>query len=94
MEFGGSPVGQVRYDLDNDKWLISFYIDEPFRGLGLGKTILKKTMFLQNKKHFIAFVKEDNLASNKTFISLNFKLILLKKIKERIFSEYHYELND
>lgn len=69
------PLGQIRFDNSEQGWIISFLIDENFRGLGLGLEIVKKGIGAACKNKFIAYVKENNISSNKIFEKLNFKNI-------------------
>ena len=69
----GHPVGQVRLDYVNNKWLIDYSIDKYFRGLGLGKKTINQTIGTIDKGSFLAKVKSNNQASIKTFKSLGFK---------------------
>lgn len=66
------PLGQIRFDKINEGWLINFLIDENFRGLGLGYSIVKMGMEQVKGNKFIAYVKKDNLPSNKIFRKLLF----------------------
>jgi len=90
-EFDGKPVGQVRYDLNGDHWLIDYFIEEQYRGLGLGKAILQKTMQLNNMKKLKAIVKQENLASEKAFLSLGFLRVGQFENNNALFFEYEYE---
>ena len=69
----GNPVGQVRLDYLDKKWLIDYSIDQFFRGLGLGKKIISKAINMIDKGTFMAKVKHKNQASIKTFLNLGFK---------------------
>lgn len=69
------PLGQIRFDFSVEGWIISFLIDENFRGLGLGLEIVKRGIEVSNKEAYIAYVKENNFSSNKIFEKLNFNII-------------------
>ena len=71
----GHPVGQVRLDYINEKWLIDFSVDKFFRGLGLGKNMLMQIISLFKKGTFVANVINHNYASIEIFKSLTFKMI-------------------
>lgn len=71
----GHPVGQVRLDYLDKKWLIDYSIDQFFRGLGLGKKIISKAINMIDKGTFMAMVKHKNQASIKTFLNSGFKNI-------------------
>lgn len=71
-------VGVIRFDKKDTKFLISYSIDKYYRGRGLGKIILeegfKKISLISRSPHFIAQVKQGNIASEKIFNQLGFKL--------------------
>ena len=76
------PIGQVRFEFDNGKWVINYSIDKDFRGKGLGKHIISKSveeLRRHSNQPIIAFVKESNLPSIKVFEKLNFKLDEVRK---------------
>lgn len=88
----GSPLGQVRFDRYNEQWEIDYSIDINYRNLGLGKIILEKGIKKFKNASFIARVKNDNIASKKTFELLGFKKIKNKNgsllyIKEKTFNK-------
>lgn len=77
-----NPLGQVRFDKQNNLAVIDYSIDENYRGKGLGRKMLYMAMgnYLKlldkDKKNIIfsARVKENNIASKKIFQQLGFKL--------------------
>ncbi|MDB4727952.1 UDP-2,4-diacetamido-2,4,6-trideoxy-beta-L-altropyranose hydrolase [Saprospiraceae bacterium] len=77
LEYKGQPVGQIRFDIQNNT-VLSFSVDPNARGKGFG-TYLLETGIKQLKKdtHFtkpiIGYVKEGNIASNKSFTKLGFQ---------------------
>lgn len=82
FESDNTPCGQVRLDLiDLDSYQISYSVAKDFRGLGLGKVILKIALDECRKNHlndckFIAHVTRNNFASIKTLESIGFQLDL------------------
>jgi UDP-2,4-diacetamido-2,4,6-trideoxy-beta-L-altropyranose hydrolase len=77
----GSPLGQVRFDLDVSvkEALIDISIDSRMRGKGLGVKVLFKAMercasVIPDLK-FVAEVREENLASQKLFKRMNFNQV-------------------
>lgn len=66
------PIGQIRLDIMNDHVLISFLIDEVFRGMGFGKAIVEMGMKEFGKARFHAEVKENNIPSLKVFRGLGY----------------------
>lgn len=81
----GALIAYVRFDysdflLNKKENIITIHLHKDFRGKGLGKKILNEvlTLFLNNNdstKTIIAFIREENIASQKTFSSLGFSLI-------------------
>jgi len=77
FEYGQIPIGQVRIQInDQEKGLINYSIDKKFRGLGLGKILIRdatqKIQDLRGKIVLVAKVKPENISSNKIFSSLGF----------------------
>ncbi|MCK5348703.1 MAG: GNAT family N-acetyltransferase, partial [Desulfobacula sp.] len=73
----GDPIGQIRFDRKDDLFEISYSLDKKFRGLGLGKTLLKiglKT--IQTKIHepvmMQGSIKNDNVSSKISFENCGF----------------------
>ncbi len=66
-----------------DEFIISIYINQIFRGRGLGKNFLKillKEIFLFKRyKKIIAKIKFQNIASLKIFLDNDFKIINYEK---------------
>jgi UDP-2,4-diacetamido-2,4,6-trideoxy-beta-L-altropyranose hydrolase len=71
------PIGQVRFDKENNISEIDYSIGKNFRGKGYGEIILKdaiKEYFHQfPKDKIIAKAKVSNIASNRVFEKLGFK---------------------
>ena len=71
-------VGQVRIESKENEAIIGISIDSKFRGMGLAKEMLIESSafylksYPQNK--IFAFVKKDNFASYKSFLSAGYKL--------------------
>ena len=71
-------IGQARYDkLDNMSAEVNIALDSNYRGKGLGKEILSKSLKLAITqlaiKHIFAQVKADNVISQKLFLSCGFE---------------------
>lgn len=65
------PVGQIRFDRENDYWKLSYSIAREYRGQGLGTELVK--LGLEEVRGKVkAWVKKDNPASLKVFDSLGF----------------------
>ncbi len=76
-----NPLGQVRFDIEDDFGLIDYSVDEKHRGRGVGKLMLSSAIkrFLEDKrvascKYLKAWVKEQNIPSIKVFKKLGFQL--------------------
>jgi RimJ/RimL family protein N-acetyltransferase len=93
LEINGTPAGQVRYELNNNFWVIDYSIEINFRGLGYGKFLIKNTLELLKSFPIMALVKADNLASIKIFEALNFRQTEVKIINNQKFIIYIYESN-
>lgn len=77
LEIGDLSIGQVRFDLRDDSWHIDYSIDSKFRGLGLGKRIIKmglKEMNSRPVKKYVAEVRDFNKTSQRIFESIGFTL--------------------
>ncbi|MEY5049361.1 MAG: hypothetical protein RLZZ175_2720 [Bacteroidota bacterium] len=87
-------VGQVRFDKnENNNFIIDYSICAPYRGLGLGFILLKKSINqLKNYKlqhaKLVAEVKLDNFSSNKTMLNLGFEL----QATTDLINQYTYDI--
>ncbi|MFT6359121.1 MAG: UDP-2,4-diacetamido-2,4,6-trideoxy-beta-L-altropyranose hydrolase [Saprospiraceae bacterium] len=77
LEFKGIPVGQIRFDLE-EQTVLSYSVASKFRGRGFGTYLLEKGIERIQKdseltQPIIGYVKKENIASNKTFTRLGFK---------------------
>ncbi len=73
----GDPIGQIRFDKTDKILKISYALDKLFRGLGLGKTLLKSGIqTIQAKIHkpviLQGAVKKNNIASKTSFKNSGF----------------------
>ena len=71
-------IGQVRFQITQDKAIISISISESFRGKKLALPLIEDTIQLLfknriNIKQIIAFIKPDNPVSLKLFLNAGFK---------------------
>ncbi|MFA6081577.1 MAG: UDP-2,4-diacetamido-2,4,6-trideoxy-beta-L-altropyranose hydrolase [Patescibacteria group bacterium] len=87
-------VGQVRFKIWGNLAVISVSISNNFRGLGLGKHILMKSLIkLKHTHNFIkkinAVVKKSNKISQAFFLNNNFKIKQIKK--DTILYTYNYD---
>ena len=77
-------LGQIRIDLVDAYWNIDYSIDNEFRGIGLGKEMVKLLLKMYGFYNFKATVKKENLASIKIFQNLGFKQI------QTLSDDYYY----
>ena len=77
-------LGQIRIDLVDNYWNIDYSIDFKFRGIGLGKELIKLILKMYEIYNFKATVKKENLASIKVFQNLGFKQI------QTLSDDYYY----
>ncbi|HHD63607.1 MAG TPA: UDP-2,4-diacetamido-2,4,6-trideoxy-beta-L-altropyranose hydrolase [Desulfobulbaceae bacterium] len=69
------PVGQVRFEKEDDGYLISYSIGRQYRGHSLGCRVLDisiKALKSEQPLSLIAEVKEENIASSRIFEKLGF----------------------
>ena len=79
FEKNANPIGQVRFDIENNVALIDYSIDKNYRGKGYGKKILIKAIdYLfrdyEKVKSIQGKVKLSNFASARVFQNLNFQI--------------------
>lgn len=70
------PIGQVRFERENDAWEMDYSLAPEFRKRGLGKVLLKAGLCAFRREHqgviVLGRVKKENISSRKIFESLNF----------------------
>ena len=76
LEYKGQAVGQIRFAI-NGVALLSYSVDRSFRGRSLGKYLLKGGLAqlqldTDSAINIVGYVKEENIASNRTLTSLGF----------------------
>lgn len=73
----GVAAGQVRIDVGNDETVIGISVDKNYRGKGLAVQMLKQACnhYLKTHPHqtIVAYIKESNIASYKSFELAGFK---------------------
>lgn len=67
-------VGQLRVNFDQGEWQIGYSLDPNFRGLGLGKEIVRLALAEIPNAVFKAQVRKKNVSSSRVFQSLGFTL--------------------
>ena len=60
-------IGQTRIDKKNDENIISISISKDFRGNGLSTKIIKECSDKTKFNEIVAYIKKDNIASQKAF---------------------------
>lgn len=86
-------IGQVRFELNNQEAIASISISKQFRGKGLSKKILLNACpkLLSEKpeiKNVIAYIRPENIASIKCFMSAKFVFSQKEMINEECFEKY------
>ena len=76
LEFNNDFAGYLRLDKDiNGEWVVTIHIANEFRGKGLGTYALRELKNLNTDKKLVAYVKKENLQSQKLFQKANFRII-------------------
>lgn len=74
FQLNEDPIGQVRFEFENNVWLIDYSIDKLHRGKGFGKFMLKEILnHFKTVEPIMAYVKTENIGSAKIFDYLGFK---------------------
>ncbi len=85
-------IGQVRFQIENSNAVVSISITQKFRGKGFSKKILKRAcakVFSETKVNsIVAFIKPDNTASIKGFLSAGFVYSSDQLINNTNFAKY------
>ena len=91
-------IGVVRFDQKDDTFVISYSIDNLHRKKGMGHLILQlgleKMGKIAPKSKFKGSVQKDNMASNKIFEKLGFRIEKTEVIEEHIFNIYFKDENE
>lgn len=79
LEYEKDIVGQLRFDLSENSPIVSISLNKKYRGLGLSKVLLSKSLdYLKNNYDYTdvyAYIKKDNFKSISFFQSMGFKLV-------------------
>ncbi len=91
----GQALGQVRFEINiHGQWETGYSVDPLFRGLGLGKNLLRTALAAFHAKHanavVIGKVKASNVPSCKVFESLNFENVGNSKSGTLIYRKGHF----
>ena len=75
----GIPVGQVRFERQDPRWMISYSLAPRFRKRGLGRPLLEAALLKARSEYpgalVLGRVKPENLPSRKIFESLGFEAL-------------------
>lgn len=79
LSLNGLPIGQVRYEYENEKAVLDYSIATDQRGKGFGTTLLKLTL-TRALKHLSAetaqaIVKCSNMSSRKALLKAGFSVV-------------------
>ena len=88
----GNFVAQIRFNKEEDGFVISVSIDKNFRGKGLGSKVIEKASKKLNEYPITAYVKNDNIPSQKSFIKAGYMPDGQKIINNEIFLKYKFML--
>jgi RimJ/RimL family protein N-acetyltransferase len=72
---GDRRIGMVRFDREDDAWLVSINLAPDERGKGYGDRVLLKAIAEVGRRHYLAEIKADNLASIRMFERCGFRQV-------------------
>lgn len=93
------PVGQIRFDIKNKNAIISYSIEDSFRGKGMATVLVKKGMLELREElsfeslYYIAWVKVDNPASIKVFENIGYEFTEEKLYNNELYNIYSFDMN-
>ncbi len=93
MEYGGLPVGQVRFDKWEGCWLIDFSVAKEYRKLGFGKKLIQQSINLFTNCILVAKVLNSNIASAMVFKSCGFKEEGTEEISSNHYNIFSLHIN-
>ena len=88
----GDFVAQIRFNKEEEGFVISVSINKNYRGKGLGSEIIEEASKVLNSYPIIAYVKTDNIPSQKSFVKAGYVLCGQKDIKDEIYLKYKFML--
>ena len=88
LEIAGNPVGQIRFDYQNNSWVIDYSISSEMRGKGLGKILVNMSLPYFKGYNIAAFVHVTNYSSQAVFNQLNFIKTSTIVINSELYFEY------
>ena len=89
IESGGNPIGQIRFQVKEDEAVLGYLVDKSARNKGLGTWIIGKGIeqfISDNRKpvRIIGYVKNSNIASQRSFERLAFKKEQSKEVSDSV----------
>lgn len=90
----GSPVAQVRFNREDNGFVISLSINKNFRGKGYGCQVIKTATQELNMYPVIAYVKTTNIPSKKSFLKAGYKFYGEKIINNEPYGTFVYDKNN
>ncbi|MDX9924604.1 MAG: bifunctional UDP-2,4-diacetamido-2,4,6-trideoxy-beta-L-altropyranose hydrolase/GNAT family N-acetyltransferase [Ignavibacteriaceae bacterium] len=89
-------AGQIKYDIEKNKAVVGISISPDHRGKGYAsKMLIKSTAILKelhsNTENIIAYIKEENISSIKSFEKAGYQLSGKEFINENEYLKYIYE---
>lgn len=89
VDDAGEKIGQIRFELKNEEWVISLSIVNAFRGKGLGTKIINsgstwifQTISTVEKIH--AYIKHGNVASVRVFEKAGYRKVSNASINSNV----------
>lgn len=82
-DFHNKKIAMIRFDISKNSAFVSINLNPSMRGKGFAKLCLIKSIEFFSNEHMeinylIAKIKDDNIASQKVFVSIGFKKYNLK----------------
>lgn len=84
-------IGQIRFAKEDEGWITSISIRQEFRGKGIAASALIKALQMLKQYPVFAEIKENNLASAKSFTKAGFSLYSEKNINNIKYKVFKYE---
>jgi RimJ/RimL family protein N-acetyltransferase len=79
------PIGQIRYEIENNEAVVSVSIDRKFRNRGYGSTLIQlasqQAFHIANLARIHAYIKPVNQASIRAFVKANFINFGISQVK-------------
>lgn len=89
----GAFIGQIRFDFQDSSWVTSISITSQFRGKGLAPRLLEKAFLAAHLDEAMAYIREDNIASQKSFLKAGYEKIGDKTFNSHIYQQWRKRLH-